>query len=328
VVDKDLRIQLFNDKFVAWNKELGLATKAIGKSIFQVFPFLPEQVKKEYRRVFATGKTLVTEEHTKIRGQDFVTETRKIPVWEGEKVGKVITAVRDVTERKKIEQTKTNLVRDITHGLKTPIAIAEMGLNLYKKGIRSNNWSQIEKAQRIVGHNVDKLKKDVDNIVEAFALDIRKAEKRKPPKKQTAVRRILSLILQDYHDLAEQKNIKIKALVSKRVKTVKMEKRDFRLLLSNVIDNAVKFTEKGKIKISIKKKSSQVIIVVKDTGIGLEQENEMKVFDRFYKRYSSQDGSGLGLSICKEIVDIYHGSIKIKSRGIGRGTTVTLMLTS
>lgn len=104
VVNPELRFTLINDTLIEWNKSLGLTSDVIGKRIREVFPFLDENVVEEYRNVFNGGKILVTEEETEISGKNFVTETRKIPVIEGENVVRVITVIRDITERKHSEE--------------------------------------------------------------------------------------------------------------------------------------------------------------------------------------------------------------------------------
>jgi PAS domain S-box-containing protein len=103
VVDSDLRFVLFNSVFKKWNERLGLGVNVVGKNIFEFFPFLPGKVRDEYHRVFRTGEPLVTEEETEISGEVFITETRKIPIFENGDVVRVVTVVRDITDRKLTE---------------------------------------------------------------------------------------------------------------------------------------------------------------------------------------------------------------------------------
>lgn len=105
VVDTDFRFVLFNKAFKKWNKELGLKEDVIGQRINDVFPFLSDRVIDEYNQVFSTGKPLVTEEHTKIRDEEFVTETRKIPIIVEERVTRVVTVIKNITEYKQIMTT-------------------------------------------------------------------------------------------------------------------------------------------------------------------------------------------------------------------------------
>ncbi len=104
VVDRDLRVQLLNRQFARWCDRLGLAADGVGQDIYDLFPFLPDTVRAEYDRVFETGRILVTEERTVVGDQTVITETRKIPVLEDGRTVRVITAIRDITERRQAEE--------------------------------------------------------------------------------------------------------------------------------------------------------------------------------------------------------------------------------
>ncbi len=104
VVDRELRIGLANQALVRWNASLGLSAEVIGKTVFEVYPFLPETVRQEYLQVFESGQALVSEEDTTIAGVALVTETRKIPIRRGARVAAVVTVIRNVTERRRGER--------------------------------------------------------------------------------------------------------------------------------------------------------------------------------------------------------------------------------
>ena len=104
LVDTDLTIVLINQAFENWNNSLGLKTGIVGQNLFSAFPFLPEQVRLEYGRVFQTGEILITEETNWFGEKEVTTVTRKIPILEDGKVIRVATVVEDITERKQAEQ--------------------------------------------------------------------------------------------------------------------------------------------------------------------------------------------------------------------------------
>ncbi|OGN72261.1 MAG: hypothetical protein A2X25_00945 [Chloroflexi bacterium GWB2_49_20] len=104
VVDQDLTIQLNNVTASKWVQELGYSGIVAGKNLFKAFPFLSESVRDEYQQVFHTGKMLVAEETAHVGGSDMYTETRKIPIFENGIVEKIVTVVRDISDRKQAEQ--------------------------------------------------------------------------------------------------------------------------------------------------------------------------------------------------------------------------------
>ena len=103
VVDRNLNIKLANTALRQRTQDLGLGDDIIGRSIFQIFPFLSEEIRDEYQQVFEDGQMLVTEENNVIAGEKLITETRKIPVKEGEHVTDVVTVIHDITESKQAE---------------------------------------------------------------------------------------------------------------------------------------------------------------------------------------------------------------------------------
>ncbi len=104
LVDSQLYIQLINKQFTKWSEQLGFETDTIGKHIQDVFPFLTDTVIKQYQQVFKTGETLITQEETVLKGQRIITQTRKVPVKNGEKVTGVLTIVGDITRQKQMEE--------------------------------------------------------------------------------------------------------------------------------------------------------------------------------------------------------------------------------
>ncbi len=100
VVDTDLRFTLINPVLKQWCEKHGFETDVIGRDIFEVIPFLPDCVRDEYQQVISSGQVLVTEETTKTNNREVITETRKIPIVEGGQVSRVVTVLRDITERK------------------------------------------------------------------------------------------------------------------------------------------------------------------------------------------------------------------------------------
>jgi PAS domain S-box-containing protein/putative nucleotidyltransferase with HDIG domain len=104
VIDGDMRITLMNAPCAEWMRELGLDTDVIGRDLFDAFPFLPENVRDEYQCVLLTGETLVSEENLEIGGDKILTETKKVPLIQEDRIDRVVTVVRDITADKLAEE--------------------------------------------------------------------------------------------------------------------------------------------------------------------------------------------------------------------------------
>ncbi len=103
VVDRDLRIILANRLFIQWCRDMKLTPEVINKDVFEVCPFLAQQVREEYETVFRTQKVFVSQEKNEVAGRSVVTETRKVPILENGRVIRVITLIKDITEQKEAE---------------------------------------------------------------------------------------------------------------------------------------------------------------------------------------------------------------------------------
>jgi len=104
VVDRNLRINIYNKAMKDWLAKLNLDITLDGKTVFEAFPFLPKKVHDEYDLVFRTGESHYSRDGVILKGKEVITETRKIPIIEKEKVTAVITIIRDVTKEAKIEK--------------------------------------------------------------------------------------------------------------------------------------------------------------------------------------------------------------------------------
>ena len=147
----------------------------------------------------------------------------------------------------------------------------------------------------------------------------------------------VSKMLSDFEFLfrkdVEDKGLELRVIASKREDIeFYTDVRMLKQVLNNLIDNSVKFTDKGYIELSTEcdKKLNRIIISVKDTGIGIDPKKADMVFQPFVQLDGSSarkfGGTGLGMAICKELVEILNGDIWIESEGKGKGTIVNFTL--
>ena len=254
------------------------------------------------------------------RKLDAIISTKLINYEGGKAIMGIIT---DITEYKKIEKMKDNLVRNVSHGLKTPIAMTEMALNICQQGLDNNKMELVEKGKKIAYNNIGRLKKDINNILHLFTFDVTQFRDRK----QTCLlRKILDEVVRDARYLIQQKQLALEVNMQDDIGKVLLDAIDCEALLNNIIGNAIKFTDKGKISVDCLKKGDEIEIKVTDTGAGIQEKDLDKVFDKFFKASVAIEGSGLGLSICRQIVELFGGSIKVESEGLNKGTVVTVVL--
>jgi signal transduction histidine kinase len=146
------------------------------------------------------------------------------------------------------------------------------------------------------------------------------------------LREILGEVAETANILSEQSSVSISVQAPDRPVTLSIDRNRVRQLLMNLLTNATKYTAAGgEVSIDAKREGGEVVIRVRDTGIGIAPGELPHVFDRFWRadparsRSGQRSGSGLGLAICKWIAEAHGGSIHLQSKP-GRGTTITVVL--
>ncbi len=238
----------------------------------------------------------------------------------------IVGVFRDVTPRVKFDVVKKNIIRDMSHSLKTPLAMLEMALFSMDNYLKNDQIEKAKQIAKIASNNVSKVKKDIDNISEAFSLDMRKTMNLVTQKEKIYLVGFLKGLLDKWRVLSAEKDINLVVDLPNKDFYVSFNKRDLFVILNNVIDNAFKFTPKGVITISLKKLKKYCQIMIEDTGLGIEKDSIDRIFERFFRGNVASEGTGLGLSVSKDLLDIYGGSIKIGSKGKHTGTKVLISL--
>ncbi len=249
-------------------------------------------------------------------GEMLFSETK----WEGKHA--FLVMIRDITDRKKIETMKDNIIRDVAHSLKTPIAMAEIGQDLSIKGMREKNSRKIEEGQQMIRSSLREARFDVENILGLCGLLMGKGRK----VDRRSLKKVLEKITENAKESAKRKNIKLEINVPDDADKFFFNEAEIAMLLFNLIDNAIKFTGSGKIRISARRVRENIKIRVKDTGRGMSAADQERIFDKFFQHHPSLPGVGIGMSICKEIAHRYDGKIDVFSKGEGKGTTVVVTL--
>jgi len=151
----------------------------------------------------------------------------------------------------------------------------------------------------------------------------------KTEKSLVRLRPLAENILKLFERQASEKGIAISLETSPDLPEIQADPLQVEGLLLNLIDNAVKYTDKGSVTVRLTAKEGRLLIEVMDTGIGIDTVHQPHVFERFYvvdkSRSKKLGGTGLGLAIVKHIVLAHEGTVSVKSR-LGEGTTFTVSL--
>ena len=178
----------------------------------------------------------------------------------------------------------------------------------------------------IIYRNINRLQKLIEDILEI-------ARMQSAGYKYHFTKNDLNLLVKDVIEnskvTANKKGLFIKYTTQTKLSKVQLDKTRITQVITNLLDNAIKFTEKGGINVNLKKMKNNLILTVKDTGIGIPEEHQDKVFEEFYQvepTYTREHGgAGLGLSIAKKIINAHNGEIWLKSK-FGEGSTFSFSI--
>ncbi|HHT9158854.1 MAG TPA: sensor histidine kinase [Candidatus Brocadiaceae bacterium] len=254
------------------------------------------------------------------QGQIIWLSLEAVPIKEGDKIIGIEGFCRDITERKKLDELKDSLIRDVTHELKTPVAKIEMAIDMFDRSIKTGNVNALgsgSKIHEILRNNTNRLKNTIKNI-----LDISKLESGMEPLKLSDIPLIelVTQIVNEHKDTASTKKIALMSQLPSNIPIIKADRDKIYHLITHLVDNAIKFTEQGKINIIANVLTDSVEVTIEDTGKGLDEKTRELVFEKFYKESSSTLGPGIGLAICKNIVQLHKGNIWVESEGKGKGS--------
>jgi len=214
----------------------------------------------------------------------------------------------------------------ITHELRTPITLIRSQIQMNLSGYYGKITKEQKKSFEMIHKNADRLNHLVGDILDITNL---KSGQMKFILEKTSLAIILRSIKEQYKPICKEKNIKIQFKKSPKVTFICDKLRIFQVL-SNLINNSLKFTSaKGKITIWAEEKKHKIQFFVQDNGLGIQKSDHTSVFSPF-KQYSdfstNKKGYGLGLSICRGIVEAHKG--KIWSKEIPQGCLITFTLSN
>jgi PAS domain S-box-containing protein/diguanylate cyclase (GGDEF)-like protein len=233
----------------------------------------------------------------------------------------------DITKEQEIDKMKTELISNVSHELRTPLSTIKEGIALVYDGSLGPLHADQKDMLARVTNNIDRLGRLINDLldmskIEAGRMDLNKSLVDAPA--------LLEEILSSFQDQAKNKKIDLRSHVNKNMSPLYVDRDRIGQVLTNLIVNSIKFTPAhGCITVWIEDKEKDVEFTVADTGIGISSQNIAELFGRFsqFNRIygPGEGGTGLGLTISKEIIDMHGGRIWAESE-VGKGSTFTFSL--
>ncbi|MFD1019005.1 two-component system histidine kinase PnpS [Thalassobacillus hwangdonensis] len=255
--------------------------------------------------------------HLEVTGAPIFTASRK---WKG-----VVLVFHDITEMKHLEEMRKDFVANVSHELKTPITSIRGFSETLLDGAMKDE-ALLQQFLHIILKESGRLQSLINDL-----LELSKLEKSNFQLNVTEfnLQDLLKDIVPIVQHAADQKQIELDMSIDGET-VVEGDAPRLKQVFVNLMLNAVNYTaEGGKVNVSLSEERENVIILVRDTGIGIPQEEIPRIFERFYRvdraRSRNSGGTGLGLAIVKHIIEAHRGKVEVESE-IGKGTTFKVIL--
>ena len=247
----------------------------------------------------------------------------------------ILLVFHDITELRKLENTRREFVTNVSHELRTPLAsikgyvetLLESSVHVGSGKGNTTDTEQMQEFLRIIMKHTQRLDNLIKDILELSRLD---SHDLKVEFHNLDIQPCIENIFSSYKEHCKGKNQTFVLDVPDSLPGIETNEYFLRQLLTNLLDNAIKYTPKGgRVSLKVKPVNESVQFEISDTGIGIPQECIPRIFERFYRvdpaRSREMGGTGLGLSIVKHIVNLHHGLVKVESTvGAGSKFIVTI----
>ncbi len=235
----------------------------------------------------------------------------------------LVLIFHDITPLKEIQRVKRDLVANVSHELKTP-------LTAIRGFVETLLDMEEEPDKRHYLEIIERHTKRLDNIIKDLLILSDLENKKELNLEKVNLPKLINEIQTLFISRIKKKGLLFVTEVAPGAEEIKADAFQLEQLFFNLIDNAIKYTPKGKIEVKVTPFGEDKIkIIVSDSGIGIPQEHLPYIFERFYvvnkSRSRKSGGTGLGLSIVKHIVQIHKGEIKVRSK-LGKGTKFVVVL--
>lgn len=242
-----------------------------------------------------------------------------------------------VDERDQMVKQREDFVSRLTHDLRTPLVAAAQMLNLIQQGALGQITTECSEAIHTMARSNQNLLKMVNTLLEVYRYEAGRKSLNFFP---VDISELVKEVVEELTPLAKSKSLTLKLNQTKNSNppktTVMGDRLELQRLITNLIGNAIQYTDQGVVTVSLDKTTKTtndngsqaqnwVTVQVQDTGIGISAEEQIKLFERFRQGNHKRAGSGLGLHLSKQIAEVHQGTIEVNSEQ-GNGSTFTLCL--
>src|SRR5450432_4196642 len=233
--------------------------------------------------------------------------------------------VNALLRQKKLSEIKNDFINNMTHEFKTPLATISLAVDAMRNEKVVQDREKSAYFTSIIKEENKRMNKQVETILQAALIDRQELQLKLQP---LHVNDIIRRVMDNFKLQLEEIHASVVLQLEDGYDLVQADELHFTNLISNLIDNAIKYSrDKLMIRIQTQRSTKNLSIRIEDNGIGMTKETQRRIFEKFYRAHTGNvhnvKGFGLGLSYVKSVVDAHNGRIKVEST-VGKGTTFSL----
>jgi len=231
-----------------------------------------------------------------------------------------VLVLHDITDLRKLERVRRDFVANVSHEFRTPLT-AIQGFSETLLGGAMNDPQNRDRFLGIILEHARRLARLTDDLLMLSKMD---ADRLELEIRRLPVEQLVAGCVETAQPRAVEKDLRLSVNLGKNLPEIAGDRRRLTEVLQNLIDNAIQYTPAGgQIIVGAEAKDSEVVITVSDTGIGIPQADQPRIFERFYRvdvaRSREVGGTGLGLSIAKHLMEAHGGRLWVESE-VGNGS--------
>ena len=260
--------------------------------------------------------------------------SKRIPIRSADEFGKLSETLNNMVEKleddikklKKLEIVRSEFLGNVSHELRTPIFSLQGMLETLLNGAIDDRNVNRDFVQRAL-NNTQRLNALLGDLIEISRIE---SGEMKMSFRYFPLNEFLQQVVSEMNLPAEQKNVSLKLEIQTGSPEVYGDKERLKQALVNLIDNAIKYNKpNGVVTVTYSLQDKHAVVIIKDTGVGIEQEHLSRIFERFYRvdkeRSRDAGGTGLGLAIVKHIIEAHGSKVEVQSE-VGKGSTFSFVL--
>lgn len=232
-----------------------------------------------------------------------------------------------INKQKKLSQLKNDFINNLTHEFKTPIFSISLASGLLKRSEKVRESEKLMKYAELIDNEGQRLKSQVDKILQMALID---SGNFKLEKKQLDLHELISKVARNFELVINEREGELRLHLDAARHVIVADETHLNNIIYNLLDNAVKYTDKKpEVTVSTADSEKGIVLTIKDNGIGMGEDVQKFVFDKFYRAESGNlhnvKGFGLGLSYVKSVIDAHRGRIRLNSKR-NRGSEFSIFL--